>query len=432
MLINFSVANWQSFRDKVTLSMVASREKQHLERVADTGKSKLRILPTAAIYGANASGKTKLFNAMAFAQRFVTRITQPDSLISREYFKLDKQYTEQPSYFSFELLIDEISYEFNFSITNKHIVEEKLIKVLGSTDKVLYHRINGKIELSKEYKENQRLVFVAEGTRDNQLFLTNSVDQKLTEFQAIYDWFKYKLILLGPQTSHRGVFDMDFMSDVLAKLDTGIYKVERKDVPIENLQLPEEFKLRLFEELSENDSAKIGGFNGEIEISKKNGMLAAKKLGFFHKTSEGKDVEFEKRDESAGTLRIMDLAPVFQKLLDLKTDATYFIDEIDRCFHTLVTRSFIETYLNSCTPQTRSQLIFTTHDVLLMDQHLLRRDEIWVTEKDEQGCSTLFSFGDYKDIRYDKDIRKSYLQGRLGGIPKILLWGSEVKNFNKS
>lgn len=84
----------------------------------------------------------------------------------------------------------------------------------------------------------------------------------------------------------------------------------------------------------------------------------------------------------------------------------------------------IDAYLTKCSPETRAQLLFTTHDVLLMDQQLLRRDEMWVTERDIFGNSNLLSFSEYKDVRYDKDIRKSYLQGRLGGVPRILAGGA--------
>ena len=87
----------------------------------------------------------------------------------------------------------------------------------------------------------------------------------------------------------------------------------------------------------------------------------------------------------------------------------------------MLTRRLLEAYLASCSAGSRSQLLLTTHDVLLMDQQLLRRDEMWVAERKPTGSSTLVSFAEYKDVRYDKDIRKSYLQGRLGGIPRILL-----------
>ena len=97
------------------------------------------------------------------------------------------------------------------------------------------------------------------------------------------------------------------------------------------------------------------------------------------------------------------------------------IDEVNRSLHPLLTRKLIEMYLASCSPNKKSQLLLTTHDVLLMDQSLLRRDEMWIAERDADGASSLISFSEFVNMRYDKDIRKSYLQGRLGGIPKILI-----------
>ena len=97
------------------------------------------------------------------------------------------------------------------------------------------------------------------------------------------------------------------------------------------------------------------------------------------------------------------------------------IDEVDRSLHTLLVRRLLETYLAGCSRDTRSQLLFTTHDVLLMDQQLFRCDEIWITERDANGASSLLSLSEYEDANKDKDIRRSYLQGRFGGIPKLLL-----------
>ena len=85
----------------------------------------------------------------------------------------------------------------------------------------------------------------------------------------------------------------------------------------------------------------------------------------------------------------------------------------------MLIRQLLEEYLSNCSTKTRTQLLLTTHNVMLMDQQLLRRDEMWVAERDGAGVSSLFSFSEYKDVRYDKDIRKSYLQGRMGGIPHI-------------
>ena len=104
-------------------------------------------------------------------------------------------------------------------------------------------------------------------------------------------------------------------------------------------------------------------------------------------------------------------------------NSVVIIDEIDRSLHPLLTRKLLETYLANRTPESRNQLILTTHDAMLLDQDLLRRDEIWVAERDETGASKIYSFSEFKDVRADKDIRKSYLQGRMGGVPKLGMTG---------
>jgi AAA15 family ATPase/GTPase len=147
----------------------------------------------------------------------------------------------------------------------------------------------------------------------------------------------------------------------------------------------------------------------------------------YHPNTDGSEAKFEMRHESDGSQRVIDLLPAFLELSARVSRKVCVIDEVDRSLHTLLTRRLLEAYLSKCSTETRSQLLLTTHDVLLMDQQLLRRDELWVTERDASGASTLLSFSEYKDVRYDKDIRKSYLQGRLGGIPRILL-GSDLTN----
>lgn len=432
MLISFSVENWQSFREKTTLSLVASREEQHRERITKIDKYKLRILPTAAIYGANASGKTKFFKALVFAQQFILNISQPGSLIPREHFKLDAKCANKPSRFSFELFVDKIIYEFSFAITQQSVVEEKLIKISPYSQKILYDRTLGEANDFanlgiKNEKETQRIKFVFQGTRENQLFLTNSISQNIEVFKPIYNWFKNTLVLISPDISFARSDQLinkehhlhTSINNTLVQLDTGITRLGGEEVPMINVPLPPD----VANEILEGQSVMVKSMADRISIvvSRRNGDLKAEKLVTYHKNFEDEEIPFNFKDESAGTLRAIDLLPGFIDLINKKLPKTYFIDELDRCLHTLLTRKLLETYLSSCSPETHSQLIFTTHDVLLMDQKLLRRDEIWVTERNERGCSSLISFAEYKGIRYDKDIRKSYLQGRLGGIPRILL-----------
>ena len=200
MIVSFTIENWMSFRDRVSFLMTASRERQHGARVPKVGKYQTRILPVAAIYGGNASGKTNLFRALSFAKTLVVKGTQPDSLIPVEPFRLNAKGAEMPARFAFELLIDETIYEFSFAVTSKAIVEEKLVLIRSSSEKVLYDRRDNEVTWDRSLNDDRFLKFAFRGTRDNQLFLTNSVSQKVDKFKPVYDWFKNTLELIAPDS----------------------------------------------------------------------------------------------------------------------------------------------------------------------------------------------------------------------------------------
>jgi uncharacterized protein len=433
MIVRFTVENWMSFRDKTTFSMIASRERQHGFRVPRIGRYKTGILPVAAIYGGNASGKTNLFKALSFAKNLVVKGTRPDSLIPVDPFRLDNRCSDRPVRFSFELLIDETMYEFSFAVTRKDVVEEKLVKILGTSEKVLYDRCQNEPNLDPALDNRQFLLFAFQGTRNNQLFLTNSITQKVETFRPVYDWFNHTLELIAPD-SRFSAFEHFLdeahplyatMNAMLSQLDTGIAHLGGEEIPFDNVPLPNELKIKLQEEVKEGMSAKVLSepINERFIITRKDGELKAKKLITYHPQPDGREVKFDMRQESDGSQRIIDLLPAFLEVSAPGSRKVYVIDEVDRSLHTLLTRQLLESYLSGCSPDSRAQLLFTTHDVLLMDQQLLRRDEMWVTERDAEEVSSLMSFSEYRDVRYDKDIRKSYLQGRLGGIPRILLSG---------
>lgn len=426
MLISFSVENWMSYKNRVKFSMVASKERQHGERLAKIKKYNMRVLPISAIYGGNASGKTNLFKALDFSRMLVVDGIKPDSYIPVELFRLDTEMSKKPSKFSFELLIDEIIYEYSFAVTPKAILEEKLVVINSSSEKTLYHRKNGKPNFDSSLENDDLLQFAFRGTRDNQLFLYNSVDQNVDSFRPVYDWFKSTLVLIYPDSRY-GPFEqfMDegspigsAMNEMLDQLDTGIVNLDGEEIHFDNLPLPEPIKVDLKEKLLEGNA--VINIRGEgYVVTIKDGELFAKKLVTYHANEKGEKIKFELHEESDGSQRVIDLLPAFLDLSQDLSKRVFVIDEIDRSLHTLLIRRLLEMYLNNCSEKNRSQLLFTTHDALLIDQKLFRRDEIWVAERDRGGVSDLFSFSDYKDIRYDKDILKSYLQGRLGGTPRI-------------
>lgn len=430
MLISLTLENWMSFRDQIQFSMVASKERQHGDRVPRLAKYQTKILPIAAIYGGNASGKTNLFRALNFAKRLVVNGTQPDALIPVDAFRLDAQVVDQPTRFCLELLINEVVYEFSFAVNRRVVLEEKLVEITGAREKVLYDRRDGKPHFDSTLAKNKFLEFAFQGTRDNQLFLTNAVSQKVEVFRPVYDWFKESLQLVAPDSRffafelllddvHPLVADMN---GLLRLLDTGIVRLGGEEVPLDSLPLSEFLKSSLHDEIKEDTVAIVPSPDNErFLVMRKGAELTAKKLVAFHPKADGTEAKFDLRQESDGSQRVINLLPALLELSSHASKKVYVIDEIDRSLHTLLTRKLIDWYLGNCSAESRSQLLMTTHDVLLMDQQLLRRDEMWLTERDASGASRLISFSNYKDIRYDKDVRKSYLQGRMGGVPRILL-----------
>lgn len=432
MLIRFSLENWLSFRDKVSFSMVASREKQHGERLPVVPRYQLRLLPIAAIYGGNASGKTNFFKALNFARTLVVRGNQPDSLIPVEPFRLSEACQKLPTSFLFELLVGDSIYEYSFSVDHRQVLEERLVEILITTEKVLFERKGEKIVFDGPLKKDKFLKFAFRGTRENQLFLTNAVQQKVELFKGIYDWFKNDLVLVAPDSRFEPFEQFlqennplySIMKTSLEKLDTGIAQLGGEDVPIEGLGLPETLKRQLQEELKEGQALRVmDPYQERFLFTRKDGEIKARKLVTYHRSDTGKMIKFELSEESDGSKRVIDLLPAFLEIGAAQSSKVYVIDEVDRSLHTLLTRQLLQGFLDSCASQSRAQLLLTTHDLLLMDQELFRRDEMWIAERDEGGNSTMLSFSEYKDVRSDKDIRKSYLQGRLGGIPKILISG---------
>ena len=441
MLIRFSLENWMCFPDKVEFSMIATRERQHGDRLPRLEAYKARVLPVTALYGGNASGKSSFFEAVRFAKGLVVEGTGVDREIPVETFRLDDEKMKQPARFAFEILAtDDCIYAFSFAANRMAILEEKLVKISSKTEQTLYERRGndmtdwGSIR-GQSAKDKKFLEFAFQGTRPNQLFLTNAIEQNAKVFRPVYDWFKEKLVLVHPD-SRFGFFKLspdkrksflEPMRKILSQLDTGITHLEEEETPFPDpaTQIFDEMednirKHKLDDEEVSLDDA-LSAISG-LGMTRKDGQRFLQYLVSYHtKRTDGSKVRFEMSEESDGSQRLVQLLPGFLDLMKNTAGKVYLIDEIDRRLHTQLTRKLLELYLENCSAETRSQLLFTTHDVQLMEQSLLRRDEMWVTERSSAGGSTLYAFSEYEDVRYDKDLRRSYLQGRLGGVPRILL-----------
>jgi AAA15 family ATPase/GTPase len=257
------------------------------------------------------------------------------------------------------------------------------------------------------------------------------VSQNLDNFKNVSNWFRRSLKLIAPDSrfapfkrfmDEKGDLSKT-MNHLLPQFDTGISHFCGETIPIESIPLFKNIKAEILEELKEGTSIGLAfaPTNERIIVTRENGELRAEKVVTCHLMDDGTEARFDFSEESDGTQRLLDLLPAFFEVSKANSDSVFVIDEIDRSLHTVLTRRLIESFLSTCSSESRTQLLFTTHDVLLMDQELLRRDEMWVSERDASGSSNLLSFSEFKEMRYDKDIRKSYLQGRLGGVPRILI-----------
>ena len=431
MLIGFRVENWKSFKNPISFSMVKTPERQHGERIPRIGKDRMGILPVAAIYGGNASGKTNLFSALYFMKEFVSQQRgRNESTGAKPFLLSDATRTGLTKFTARVLAKDDVVYELSFSLDAKHVEDETLLRVDGGRDQVLYHRVAGNKNprVSPLLGSNKkRLEGIFEGTQDNQLFLSDTVFRKCDAFQQVFDWFSEDLQLISPTATYSAFQEYianTKMAEILGRLDTGVVDIGGSDVALSDLHLPSEIVDRLPKDLgAEGSTATLENDSGlrYVVSNGPGGGLSVKELVTHHQKDDNSTMDFHMSQESDGTQRLMDLLPAFLSVANPASRRVYVVDELDRSLHTLLTRSLLESYLGCCSANSRAQFIFTTHDALLMDQHLLRRDEIWVTERRKDGSSALFSFSEFKDARKDNDIRKSYLQGRLGGVPRIFL-----------
>ncbi len=429
MIISVTIENWMSFKEKTTFNMTASRERQHGERVPRVSKYQTRILPITAIYGGNASGKTNFFRALNFAKQLVTRGSRPNELIAIEPFKLDAACRSKPVSMTFELLINELIYEFSFAVTRKAVVEERLVVITSTSERVLYDRNGDELNLDSSLQKDEFLNFAFQGTRDNQLFLTNSVSQKVESFKPVYDWFDSTLVLIAPDTRFQP-FEMlmdevsplhQTINQAVSAFDTGVDSIGGETIPLDALNLPDNVKNEIVKDVTDKKSVLLLNevTKDSVVIERAGDELVVKKLVTYHSDDKGEPVKFELIQESDGTRRVIDLLPAFWLLGMKKSNKVFIIDELDRSLHSLLTRQLLERYLDDVTTESRNQLLFTTHDLMIMDQSLLRRDEMWVTGRGINGITSLTPLSDFREIRSDKDLRKSYLEGRLGGIPRL-------------
>ncbi len=405
MLIEFTVGNYRSFKEPVTLSMVAanlvSQDKSVDENNVFAVDEKLSLLKSAAIYGANASGKSNLAKALNFMVWFMvnsSRETQSTDAIGVEPFLLSTETESQPSFFELVFLIEGQKYRYGFEATSERVVAEWLYTVPKSRETNLFDRDLTRIKSSKVLQASG----IEPRTRPNALFLSVCAQFNVAIVEKILAWLTKNL-------------QVTFGFDKSADLDRTISKLESNLFQEKIVQLVKNLDLSITD-------IKVTAHGIDERYGSEEDFLTKFTLVHtihkrFDKANNSSDVNLLLEiHESEGTRKIFALAGT---LIDVLAEGSILvIDELDAKLHPLITRSIIELFHKPKSNPNNAQLIFMTHDTNLLSNKIFRRDQIWFTEKDRYGATALYSLAEY-NIRNDASFESDYIKGKYGAVPYI-------------
>jgi len=474
MLIRFTVSNFMSFKDETEFNMLPAKgngSRKLQNHVHKTG-SGIEVLKTAAIYGANAAGKSNLVKALRYLKSVVfgeETLLSPASI----RFRMDSAYKNKPTTFKIEYEIDGNHFDYAIEIFKGKIKQEWLYlinSVANEKEELLYKRENKNVTFGEYFKNSKDLSYINKyldkELADTQTVLNacfgNIEDVDILNF-LYYGFAKLTIVLphfKSPHYSHSvltGSKSFEFAKNLLINSKTGIEDLVINEIEASDFfsYAEEDFKKELIDELESLIESKIDNadlsqddynaikslteneqndieeidesnlpeitdfddefipfdYNSQINILRKRGdkyFVSFLRTKHFHSEDF-----FDFVEESDGTNRLFQLSPAFEQLI-YEGDVVYVVDELERSMHPLLAKELLRMYSSAET--SNSQLIFTTHESHLLDNDLLRRDEIWFTEKKDDGSTEFYPLSNFNP-RGDKVLERGYLEGRYGGIP---------------
>jgi uncharacterized protein len=418
MLLEFSVGNYLSFRERKTLNLVASSISDYKETNTITSE-RHTLLKGAVIYGANASGKSNFIRAVSTMKKIVmSSFNQPSTKeIGVTPFLLNTETEKNPSYFEVLFEILGTRYRYGFEVTDKEVFGEWLYESKKNAEKLLFLRERDGIEVSPAYKEAENL---ESKTRDNALFLSVIDQFNGAVAKRIMHWFNNLITISG--LTHENYELVTFkmldkkataktLGDFYNQLDLGFDGLSINKEKFNPKRIPEDAPEGLVKLLVKDLE---GAFRFKIKTLHKKYDKDNKKVG---------DVEFDMRSqESAGTNNVFNISgPIFDVL---QAGGVLVIDELDSSLHPLITLAITRLFNSENDNPKNAQLIFTTHDTNLFSYGKYRRDQIYFVEKDKYGASDLYSLVEYREedgakVRKDRSFENDYIQGRYGAVPYI-------------
>lgn len=411
MLLSFRFANHRSFRDEQQLNLLPAYESDYPDDIP--------ALPVVGIFGANASGKSNTIGALVDMQRlaiYSDRESDPDTGVERSPYRLDPGVAVEPSRYVVDLMIEGIRYTYGFALDDNEILEEWLYSYPLKRRRVIFER-NGSAFHFGEEAQRTPLDRVVEITAPNALFLTIAARARQEPVIPVFNWF-YRNVRVSLQQSR-------FLSQ--RNLSRYIERLEdkrRKEIVIDLVRaagLGLQDVLLSTPSDSEQEQPDLDFLSGREALGPGYRMVRGngRRLLFSHTGAQG-EVFLEWADQSTGTRQLFDLALKAESALH--GGSLLLVDEIDSSLHPVLTASLIRLFQNFEVNKKGAQLILTTHDSTLLGSlegsDILCRDQIWFTEKGDDGASILFPLSDFHP-RKQENRQRRYLNGSYGAIPIV-------------
>ncbi|NEO71961.1 ATP-binding protein [Moorena sp. SIO3H5] len=440
MLVEFSVENYRSFRERQTLSMVASNKKsgRNSNSFPMPNVKSLRLLTSAVVYGPNASGKSNLVRAIQTMRQIVLESATGMQLGSRwniEPFRLNADCQNKPSCFEIIFIQDNIRYQYGFSLDQERVYEEWLIAYPKGRPQTWFERNYHSEKQEYDWYFGPRLKGEKERikgfVRPNSLFLSHAAQNNHDQLGKIFIWFSSKLKLIPARFQNLSNFtalkcyeDKKFRNKVVKLIkgaDIGILTIEFDSKTVKKFEVYSTLPPSIYNLIKEKnnfvENNALMNSNNESSESDSASIKVSLKVFALYKMNESEEtITFDLEDESDGTQRLFEMGGYWIDALD--NGEILIIDEIDRSLNSDISTYLIKEFNDKAANQNNAQLIVTTHDTTFLDREIFNQDQVWLMQKNSNNSTKLYSLLDFK-IREDESLQKGYLKGRYGAMPFV-------------